>query len=313
MVTVAIPTYNGKSLLEVALTSLVAQSFRDFRVVVVDDASSDGSPAWLRECWPEVEVVTHPTNLGVTAALNTCLRAGSSEFVVLLNNDMELDPDCLTLLVQAMREHPEAGSACPKLLSFADRTVLDGAGDTFDWGGTGRRRGHGERDVGQYDEPQSIFGACAGAAIYRRIAIDAVGPLDEDFFAFYEDVDWSFRAQLHGYGCRYVPAAVAYHVGSATLGQGVNDFMLYQNWRNAIFVVLKDYPITALLRYGHRFLLSQAHNFVWTVQTRRVHVFMRVWRNVLCVLPTVVRKRREVQRSRKVGLRDLERVIGVDA
>jgi GT2 family glycosyltransferase len=311
-VTAAVLNYNGRALLEVLLPSLAAQRYGDFAAVVVDNGSSDDTVSWLGENWPQVEIVQLPENVGVTAALNVCLRAGGGEFIVLLNNDIELDPGFLGELVSAMDAHPEAAAAAGKLLDFHDRTVLDGAGDVYTWSGEGTRRGKGERDSGQCDQSSAVFGACGGAAIYRRSAFRAVGPFDEQLFALCEDVDWSFRAQLLGYGCRYVPTAVAYHMGSATIGQGLSDFMLYHSWRNGIWVVLKNYPLSALVRYGHRFLLSQAHNLVWAMQTRRVGIFIRAWRDALRGMPAVLRKRRDVQRSRTVGLDELERVIGVD-
>src|ERR1700720_2970238 len=102
------------------------------------------------------------------------------------------------------------------------------------WRGGGRRRGHGEPDSGQYDRAEEVFGACGGAAIYRRAALAAVGGFDEGYFAYYEDIDWAFRAQLAGLRCRYVPTAVLYHRGSATLGRGMTDFNSYHLWRNPI-------------------------------------------------------------------------------
>jgi len=242
VLTVAIPTYNGRELLEVVLPSLAAQNFRDFDVVVVDDGSTDATADWLAAQWPDVEVVVQE-NQGVTAALNSCLRAGAhSELVALFNSDVELDPDCLGELVDALREHPEAGSASPKLLDYERRDVIDGAGDVLKWAGHGHRRGHGERDRGQYDRPQAIFGPCAGAAVYRRSAIEVVGDFDADFHAFFEDVDWALRAQLAGLQCRYVPTAVVYHMGSATLGAGLTDFTRYQLWRNAVWLFAKGMP-----------------------------------------------------------------------
>jgi GT2 family glycosyltransferase len=311
-VAVAIASYNGRHLLEIVLPSLRAQSFDDFRVVVVDDASDDDTVAWLASRWPDVEVIVHPHNRGVTAALNTCLRAGGSDFVVLLNNDVELDRNCLGELVAALDANPRAAVSAAKLMDFYDRAVLDGAGDVYTWKGYANRRGQGQRDTGQYDHEQFIFGACAGVALYRRAALQRVGLLDEDFFALQEDTDWSFRAQLLGYSCRYVPTAVAYHMGSATLGRGLSDFTLYHNWRNNIWVVLKDYPASALLRHAHELLLDQAHNFVWAVQKGRQRVFFEVWRDVIRALPSLLRKRRVIQSSRTVGLRELEQVIGVD-
>jgi hypothetical protein len=311
--TVAIATYNGRHLLEIALPSLRAQTYRGFRVVVVDDASDDDTVTWLGEQWPAVEVIVHAHNRGVTAALNSCLRAGRSEFVALLNNDVELDPGCLRELVGALDAYPEAGVATAKLVDFKDRGMIDGAGDIYDWTGEGNRRGNGSRDNGQYDDARAVFGACGGAAAYRRSALNAVGELDEQLFAVYEDVDWSFRAQLLGFSARYVPTAIAYHMGGATIGPDISDFGIYQAWRNAIWVVLKNYPASALLRHGHDFLLSQAHHYVWARQTDRVPIFRRAWRDAIRGMPSVLRKRRAVQSSRTVGLKELERVIGVDA
>jgi GT2 family glycosyltransferase len=310
--TVALATYNGREMLEVALASLSAQTFRAYRTVVVDDASTDDTLEWLAEHWPDVQVVVHPANKGATATLNDGLRAADSDMVMLLNNDMELDPHCLQELVAELDAHPEAAAVAPKLLAFHDREILDGAGDVFEWTGEASRRGQGERDVGQYDEPQAVFGACGGAALYRRAALNAVGLFDEDFFANQDDVDWSFRAQLLGFSSRYAPLAVAYHIGSATLGKGQSDFAMYQNWRNQIWVVFKNYPLAALMRHAPQLVASQLHNLVWTIQTRRVSLFLRVWRDALRGMPATLRKRRAVQRSRTIGTRELEARIGAD-
>lgn len=312
LLTVGIATYDGRALLEIVLPSLREQSFRDFRVVVVDDASSDDTVAWLGEHWPEVELIVHPRNLGVTAALNSCLRAGRSELVALLNNDVELSPDCLAELVAAMAAHPLAGVACGKLLDYHRRELLDGAGDVYTWGGEANRRGQGQRDRGQYDRPQEIFSACGAAAVYRRAALDAVGLFDERFFANYEDVDWCFRAQLAGWSCRYVPSAVAYHVGSATLGKGPTDFALYQNWRNAIWVIAKDYPASALVRHVPELLFVQLRNLALALRRGRGSLWLRVWRDALAGLPAVLDERRLVQRSRVRSRAALERLIGAD-
>ena len=229
-------------------------------VVVVDDCSSDGTVEWLGREWPEVEVLAHQRNLGVTRSLNDCLAAVRDEFVVLLNNDVELEPDCLERLVVELEGHPRAAVSCPKLVDYHRREYLDGAGDTYNWSGMAGRRGHGELDRGQYDDAEAVFGACAAVAVYRRSAIEEVGELDETFFTYYEDIDWSLRAQLAGYSCRYAPGAVAYHMGSATLGAALSDFTRYQLWRNGIWLIAKDLPAGALARHGHELLYGQLWN-----------------------------------------------------
>jgi GT2 family glycosyltransferase len=309
LVTVAIITYNGRHLLDTVLESLRTQTFEDYRALVVDNASRDGTPEWLREHWPAVQVIVHPRNLGVAASLNTCLRAAKGEYVLLLNNDVELEPRCMEELVAALSAHPEAGVVGAKLLDFSRRELLDGTGDVYSWAGFAYRRGQGEFDHGQYDARREVFGACGAAAMYRRSAFEAVGPFDEQYFAYGEDVDWAFRAQLAGYGARYVPSAVAYHIGSASLGPRVSEFTLYQNWRNQIWVVAKNYPASALVRHAPDLILGQLAALLVAMHQRCLGEWLRAWRDALAGLPAVLRKRRQVQSSRQRGRRELEPTI----
>ena len=291
------------------LPSVAAQTLARFDVLVVDDGSDDGTAGWLRERWPRVELVEHGRNRGITAALNTCLSTPRTELVALLNNDLELDPRFLEELVRALQEHPRAGSATGKLLDYRRRDVLDGAGDVLLWRGNGHRRGHGEPDRGQYDGPQAIFGACAGAAIYRRSALAEVGPFDESFEAYFEDVDWSLRAQLAGYECRYVPTAVAYHMGSATVGAGLGDFTRYHLWRNGPWVLAKGLPLGLLARHLHQLALGQAINLAVAVRDRKLSIWWHALRDGLRGMPAILRKRRTAQRSRRRGARELGAII----
>jgi GT2 family glycosyltransferase len=310
LVTVAVASHNGRHLLEVLLPSLSAQRFQDFETVVVDDGSNDGTEEWLRENWPSVEIVPLSQNVGVTAALNRCIASGRGELLALFNNDIELDPLCLGELVRALTEHPEAGWAAAKLLDYRKRSVIDGAGDVYTWAGTAYRRGHGELDRGQYDEPRAIFGACAGAALYRRSALREVGPFDEAFFAFYEDLDWNLRAQLAGFTCRYVPSAVAYHMGSASLGPGLTDFTRYHLWRNGLWVIFKDLPAGSLIRHGARLAIGQWNSFRDARRDHQTGVWLKAIRDALLGLPSMLRKRREVQRRRRIDLRALDAAVG---
>lgn len=307
--TAAILSYDGRHLLEVVLPSLAAQTLTDFETVVVDNGSRDETVAWLAEHWPQVRVVALPENVGVTAALNVCVDAARGELVGLFNNDIEVAPDALAELVDAMDRHPEAGSACAKLVDFHDRDVLDGAGDVFAWQGSGGRRGHGERDVGQYDTPQAVFGACGGAAVYRREALAVVGLFDADFFAFYEDLDWALRAQLAGFTCRYVPSAVVYHMGSATLGKGMTDFTRHQLTRNTVWMVAKCYPAGALMRYAPQLGYEQVDRLRSARRDGRLGVWRRAMGEALRGLPRALRKRRAVQRTRRLTVAQLAVVV----
>ena len=303
---VVVLNYNGRALLETMLASLARQTCEGFGTVVVDNGSSDDSLDFLAEHWPSVQVVALERNVGVTAALNIGLRAAAGEYVALFNNDMELEPDCLGEMMKALVLHREAGSATPKMLDFVNRSVIDGAGDLLSWRGGGRRRGHGEPDSGQYDTEEEIFGACGGSAMYRRAALQAVGGFDEAYFAYYEDIDWALRAQLAGFRCRYVPSAVVYHRGSATLGRGMTDFNSYHLWRNPIWLIAKCFPAGTLLRHAPGLLRGLLGNLYVAVRVRKSRIWASAMRDALRGLPAALRKRRAVQRTRIITEGELE-------
>jgi hypothetical protein len=304
---VIIPNWNGRELLPICLDSLRRHCL-PAEVIVVDDGSTDGSAALVRERYPEVRLVELGENRGFAAAVNAGIQASRTEYVALLNNDAEAAPGWLAELVGALDAHAEAGFAASKMLDYADRTRIDGAGDAFTWAGNAYRIGHGERDCGQYDAPAWVFGACAGAAIYRRQMLDAIGLFDETFFAYYEDADLSFRAQLAGYRCRYVPEAVVYHVGSATTGRA-SDRTLYLQTRNRISLVLKNYPWRFLVEKLPLVIRFQLDVLRRAQASGRLPTVARALQAAAADAPRALRARRETQRLRTVSDRTLAAII----
>ena len=294
------------------LPTLAAQRYTDFAALVVDNGSTDGTVAYLEREWPGVDVLALPHNVGFAAAVNRGIAATTGEYVALLNNDIELDPDWLGELVATLDSHAGAGSATPKLIVYHDRSLLDGAGDELSWSGVCTRRGYRRPDTGQYDVPGDVFSACGGAALYRRSVLERIGPLDEDFFAYLEDTDWGFRARLEGYGCRYVPSSRAYHMGGATTDR-VSDLGTYLRRRNMIALVLKNYPARSLLRHSPALALEQLLGLALSVVQGTLRAQLRAWRDALRQLPATLRKRRAVQRRRVVGPAQLERLVTGDA
>jgi GT2 family glycosyltransferase len=307
-VTAVVLNYNGRELLDVILPSLAAQTYPHLTVTVLDNGSTDGSAAYVRERWPDARVVALPENVGVAAALNRGLEMVKSELVALLNNDIELEPRWLEQLVAQLRTHPEAASASGKLLRFDRRDVIDAAGDGMRWSSAAFNRGAGEPDRGQFDRAEPVFSACAGAALYRRSAFDDVGLFDEDFFAYLEDVDWSLRAQLRGHASRYVPGARGYHMRGATTGGARNRYRVMQR-RNQVWLVVKNYPVGAILRRAPGILLLNAGLALQDARRGGLTSTLRGWWAALRGLPRMLRKRREIQRTRRVGLADLNDVI----
>ncbi len=305
-VSVIIPNWNGAHHLPTCLEALRRQTFRDFEVIVVDNASTDESRELLARDFPEVRIIALPENRGFAGACNAGIRAARGEIVVLLNNDTEADPGWLAAVVDAFERHPEVGIVASKMLLFDRRDVFHTAGDFYRVDGVPGNRGVWEQDVGQYDQEEYVFSACGGSAAYRRAMLDEIGLLDEDFFYSCEDVDLAWRAQLAGWHVLYVPQAVVYHKLSATGGGPIASFY---DGRNFLWLIAKNYPTGLLRKHWPKILRAQAR-IAWEA--------LRAWRGEaararlrgmlagLLGLPRMLRKRRAVQQLRRVSDAELE-------
>jgi GT2 family glycosyltransferase len=308
-VTIVIPNWNGKRFLNLCLGSLRRQIFKDFETLLIDNGSSDSSVAFVEENFPEVRVLRLPENRGFSAAVNAGIGASRAELVALLNNDTEQDPGWLAALVRAADEHPAAGFFSSKLVDFHDRRLLDGAGDALRLSGLPYRLGHGERDRGQFDTPSYVFSACGAAALYRRAMLDDVGLFDEDFVSYCEDGDLSFRAQLAGYRCLYVPDAVVYHIGSASTGGKRSATATRLGTRNSLSLLVKNMPVVAAPHILPFFLLEQLARLLTAAAAGTLNAHLQglteAWRH----MPLILDKRREVQGKKRVSDREIRRLL----
>ncbi len=240
-VSVIIPNWNGADHLVDCLDSLKLQCQTDTEVVVVDNASSDNSIALLEQGYPWVRLIKLDANHGFSAAVNAGIRATHAPLIVLLNNDTRAAPDWLAQLRRGLNKHPKASFAASKMLTFDPPHPIDSAGDHFSLlTGTGFNIGAGE-PADAHTEPAWVFGACAGAAIYRRSLFDDIGLFDEDFFLVFEDVDLDLRAQVAGHCCLYLPDAVVYHKRGASTDTA-DRTVAARAWRNQIWVAGKNLP-----------------------------------------------------------------------
>jgi GT2 family glycosyltransferase len=238
------------------------------------------------------------SNRGTAVAFNRGIAAAAGcDFVFLLNNDVELEPDCLSRLVQALANDHTFSMAVPKLLRWSDPRYLDGAGDEILLGGGAYRLGQGELDVGQYDSPQPVFSACAAAALYRTSLFKDIGDFDEDFFAYREDVDLALRAQLRGHSCLYVPTARAHHHGSATMGPA-HSWVIRLSTCNQILAILKSYPGPILLRLLPQLLLFEVLWVAFAAHRGALLACGLGLIDALKTLPRTLAKRRYIQSKR---------------
>ncbi|MGQ0601347.1 MAG: glycosyltransferase family 2 protein [Anaerolineales bacterium] len=308
LISIIIPNWNGAAHLPVCLDALRAQTIGDFEVIVADNASTDESRALLVRDYPEVRVLALERNFGFTGACNSGLRSARGEFLILLNNDTEADSQWLAELLAAFERHPRAGLIASKMLLFDQRDTLHTAGDIFRTDGTPGNRGVWQQDKNQFAEGP-VFSANGGSAAYRRVMLDEIGLLDDEFYFSCEDVDLAWRAQLAGWRCVYTPRAVVYHKLSAS-GGGVTAS--FHDGRNFIYLLAKDVP-DVVWRKHWRDILAAQWRITWEA--------LRAWRGAaararlrgqlagLLGIPKMLAKRRTVQASRAVSNDYLESIL----
>ncbi len=295
MIDIIIPNFNGLALLPACLDSLRLQTRQDFCVVMVDDGSTDDSVDLVRRRYPEVQVIELGRNRGLAAAVNAAIEATGGEYVVLLNNDTEADARWLECLIGALDRYPAYDFAATKLKLFDARDRLHSAGDFYRVDGVPGNRGVWQRDTGQYDVLAEVFGPCAGAAAYRRTALERLAErgrvLDEDLVMYCEDVDLNLRARRHGMRTLFVPQAVVYHKLSATGGGALAS---YYCGRNFMLVWAKNMPAAVMRRNLLGLIRSQlgfALSALWHIREPAARARLKGQLAGLRALPQFLSKR----------------------
>lgn len=302
---VVIANHDGERHLPVVLDALRTQSFRDFEVVVVDDASRDDSVIIVERDYPEVRLIVNRANVGFAVTCNTGADAASGRYLVMLNSDTQPDPRWLEALALACVQNPHAASVASKMLLFDRRSVLHTTGDQMGRDGIARNRGAWQPDNGQYDTARVVFSACGGAAAYRRDLWQALGGFDEHFWMYMEDVDYGFRAQLAGFGSVYAPDARVYHHLSASSSDVLASYYV---GRNALWVIAKNMP-AGLLRSNWAAIvggqLRIAGDALRAIQGKAARARLQGQITGLLGLGVALSQRKRIQAARRLREADL--------
>jgi GT2 family glycosyltransferase len=304
MISVIVLNFNGKRHLEKCILALAAQTYENSEVIVVDNASSDGSVEYLEAQFPWVTIIKNKNNLGFAGGINSGIKKAHGDYILTLNDDTYADKHFLEHIIHPMLSHADVGMCACKML-FPDGRI-NSAGICLSRSGAAWDRGMHEPDEGRYNAQEEVFGPCAGAALYRKEMLDEIGLFDEDFFLYIEDVDLAFRGRLAGWKCVYVPQAKVYHYHGGTAGFG-SDLSVYYGNRNVIWYAVKDFP-RGLLITSLPFIVGRNLAVIpYYALHGKGRVILRSKMDALMGVPRMVGKRRYI--AHKVPEKEIKSFI----
>lgn len=307
-VAIVIPTWNGRGMLTSCLQSLDKQTFKAYHVYVVDNGSTDGTCEYLWAERPEATVIRMATNHGFSVAVNRGIAAGSEPLVLVLNNDVELEPDCLAAMVERAEHSPAEGSWTGVLCWTHRPELVESAGLSLFHDGTPAILYRTEPLSALPKEPCEVLGAYGGLALYRRSVFEQAGLFDEQFVFYGEDMDLALRARLGGFRCALVPGARGIHRHMATSSRRPN-LSAYLQYRNIVFYILKNMRTGLVCRWLPRFALSGLRPLLrapwsglgWALQGAKL--------SILWNLPYLLSERYYVRAGRRAPDADVERLF----
>ncbi len=307
---VLVLNYNGESFIKTCLDSVLAQTAPIAEIVVVDNGSTDQSLQMVLDSYPSVEVIESKENLGFAGGMNLGIDNTAGDALLLLNPDVNLEPDFLARILPELESDESVGSATGKVYRLADKKAktIDTTGHIIFRNRLFADRGEEEQDVGQYDSVEEVFGACAGVGIFKREMLEDVRVegeyFDESFFLFLEDTDLNWRAQLRGWKCLYVPTAVAWHWRGGTAERRTR-LVEVNNYKNRYMMLIKNDSGLSALKNIHHFIATDTLKSLALL--RRYPGALLGWIDVWRNFPALIRKRRIIQRNRTVTQAEFER------
>jgi hypothetical protein len=308
LVSIIIVNLNGRKFLEECLRAISQQTYRNYEVIFVDNGSTDDSTKFVEENYPQVKIIRLTHNMGFAEGANIGIKASKGDYIFLLNNDVVLDEKCLELLSRTFEEYPSFSSCGPKIIRYNNRGRIDSAGIEFLPIGAVHSYYDSSVNEPRLNRTKETFGISAAAGMYKKVMMEEIGFFDEDFFAYFEDTDLSFRAQLMGYKCLYQPLAVAYHHGSGT-GIKNSPFYVYFGRRNVEFLYFKNMPTKLLLKYGLWHIFYEILVLTFFIMYGKGSSAIKGKIDAVTNIAMIIKKRRIIQNNRKVSCEYIENLF----
>lgn len=301
-VAVVVLNYRGIKDTLACVDSLREQTYKKFHIVLVENGSHDGSAEKLQALESDdVTVICNDKNLGFAGGVNTGIRwaiANQFDSIALFNNDAVADPKWLASLVDARGRYKQVGVVTALFLD-EDGERIDSTGDWYSTWGLPFPRNRGDKKSDSPDE-EFVFGASGGSSLYSTKMFREIGLFDEDFFAYYEDVDVSFRAQLAGWKVIFTPKAIAYHKQGAT-SKKIPGIAVEKTFQNLPLLFKKNVPLGLIFPIGIRFVFAYCMMFANAVKRGRGKYALKGWLLSIFYTPRAIWQRIGIQRSKKVS------------
>jgi GT2 family glycosyltransferase len=312
LVCCVIPNWNGIDSIGDALASLEAQTQKS-TIIVVENGSTDGSIEFIEKNYPDVVLLKQPKNLGFAEGVNVGIRYANNEgadAVALFNNDAIANKDWLKHLVDRLDSNSKIGIVTCKFMKTSNE-YLDSTGDQYTSWGLPYPRGRRESNTNKYDDDNYVFGASGGASLYRTKMLKEIGLFDKDFFAYYEDIDVSFRAQLVGWKVYFEPKAVAYHAIGGT-SRKLKGFTTYQTIKNLPWIFWKDVPLRLMPTVFPRLSLAMWGFIVSAIGRGHTWYAAKGIFVGIILTPKKLVQRRKIQKNKKVTDKYIRSIITWD-
>ena len=329
-IAIIIVNWNGKRLLEECLSSVENQDYNNYKIIFVDNGSEDKSVEFVKEKFPKVEVISLDKNTGFAKGNNIGMHKAFEdsevEYVAILNNDAMVEKKWLSEMVKIIKQDEKIGSVAPKIKKYYKRNIIDSIGNAIHLDGGGVSNHINKIDNGQFDNIKEIFGPSGCSCMYSRKMLEDVQMkddfFDDDFFAYFEDIDLNWRARLRGWKSLFAPSAIVYHKHSETTGL-YSPFKAFHTNRNRYFVVIKNYPLS-LLPKAIFYLFSGYFYSVFSIAKNKgpsarlveksgllkaVKIIISGWIDVVRYLPTMLKKRFYIQKNRKISNKEIKEVV----
>lgn len=300
--------WNGQAFLDNCLSSILNQTYPNYEVIVVDNGSTDGSQAYIKGSYPQVRLIENAENLGFAGGTNSGIRVAKGDYIITFNNDTKTLPNFIEEMVKVADADECTGMVAAKMVFFDNINLIDNVGLKASRNGMAYGIANKEEDTGRYDVISSIFAPSAGAGLYKQKMLSEIGLFDEDFFAYYEDIDLAWRGQLAGWKCLTAPKAVVQHVHSGSW-KNYSKLKIYYTHRNKIWVLIKIWPIGTILKNLHWLILFDIMSIIYSLIFLKSTISFKAKFDAFKKLRLMLKKRRSINTYTRLSRREFENLL----